>query len=331
MTGIQGFVHARRALEMGFTTIRDCGDIGWLSVSLRNLVEEGFVEGPRILSCGKFLSTSGGHADFLPHWISRNDDISNVVDGPEEVLKAVRLQLKMRTDWIKFFATGGVMDPEDKQEFNEEELNIIINEAHNKGKPVCAHCIYSRGTLAAVKAGLDSVEHGSDLTEEIIDLMKKRDVFLIPTNAALSGIVKQGKEFGLPDMYIERTKPILQRHIESFKMALDSGIRIACGSDAGFNMICHGMNAKELELLVELGMSPMDAIITATRNSASALGLDNKVGTLEKGKFADLVVVNGDPLSDITILQDKDCISLVMKEGIIYKNILENTNYGGRT
>jgi len=322
MIGIKGFAHARKALEMGFTTLRDAGDVGYLSVSLRKAINMGIVEGPRIIASGQWLSATGGHADYLPYWITRTDDVSNVADGVEGILRAVRRQIKMKTDWVKLYVTGGIMDPEDKQEFNDAELMAAINEAHSKEKLVMGHCMYSKGTLASVKAGLDSVEHGTDLTEEIIDLMLKKETYLIPTLAVVSAIVTRGLSFGLPQVYVERFRPVLEKSRRSFQMALKAGVKIALGTDAGFNLMLHGENGIELEALVECGMTPMQALLAATRVAASALRLEDKLGTIEKGKLADIVVVNSDPLEDIKILQDKKNIVLVMKEGAVCINRL---------
>jgi len=322
LIGIKGFAHARRSLEMGFTTLRDVGDVGFLSVSLRDAVAKGVVEGPRIAASGQFLTTTGGHADALPCWVKRTDDESNVADGREGVLRAVRQQIKMKTDWIKFFATGGIMDPWDVQEFNDEELETIVNEAHDKGKRVCAHCMHPKGTLAAVKAGIDTVEHGSNLTEEIIDLMLQKGTFLVPTLYAPYANVHLGPEYGLPKIYTDACRPVFENHVKSFQRALEAGVKMALGTDCGYTPCVHGTNAFELELLVKFGMSPRNALLCATRNAAEALGMGDKLGTLEKGKWADLIVIGGDPLGDITILQRKENVVLVMKEGLVYRNSL---------
>ena len=322
MLGIKAFARARRSLEMGFTTLRDVGDFGYMSVALRDAVEAGLVEGPRILSSGQLLTTTGGHADFMPLWLNRNDDAINVADGVDGVLKAVRRQIKMRTDWIKFFATGGIMDPEDKQEFNDQELAAMIGEAHDKEKLVCAHCMHAQGTLAAVKAGVDTVEHGSELTQEIVELMVEKDTFLVPTLYAQLAVVNEGAAFGLPKEYVERFKPMTERGLKSFELAWGAGVKVALGTDIGYNMVYHGTSARELEFLVQQGLSPMEAIVTATRSSAVALRLNDKIGTIEPGKLADVVVVDGDPLAEVRVLQQKENISLVMKEGAIYVNKL---------
>jgi imidazolonepropionase-like amidohydrolase len=320
LRGIKGYAYARRALEAGFTTLRDVGDMGHVSVSVRNSINAGIVEGPRLVTCGQFLTTTGGHVDLMPLWLRRTDEVTNVADGVDGVVQAVRRQWKMKNDWVKFYATGGVMDPEDKQEFTDEEMVALVREAHSRDMPVCAHCMYAKGTLAALRAGIDSVEHGTDLTEEIVDLMMKNGTYLVPTLTAPDVIVTKGRDFGMPDWYIERMQPHLESQIRSFKMALQKGVKIATGTDAGFNAILHGTNASELQYLVRHGMTPMQAIVAATSSSAALLRKQNLLGTIEPGKLADVIVVDGNPLQDISTLQDKDKITLVIKEGAIQVN-----------
>jgi imidazolonepropionase-like amidohydrolase len=318
--GIKGFAHARRSLHMGFTTLRDVGDVGFLSVALRDTVAAGLVEGPRVVASGQFLTTTGGHADALPCWVKRDDEEANVADGREGVLRAVRRQIKMKTDWIKFFATGGIMDPWDEQEFNDQEIETLVQESHDKGRRVCAHCMHPKGTLAAVRAGIDTVEHGSNLTEGIIELMLKKGTVLVPTLYAPYANVHRGAEYGLPKIYTERCKPIFENHVKSFQRALKAGVKMALGTDCGYTPCIHGTNAFELELLVKYGMSPMDALLCATRNAADALGMGGTLGTVKKGNWADLIVIDGNPLKDIRVLQEKEKIVLVMKEGAVVRN-----------
>jgi imidazolonepropionase-like amidohydrolase len=320
LRGLKAFAYARRTLEAGFTTLRDVGDMGNVAVSVRNAIDSGIVEGPRVISCGQFLTTTGGHVDLMPLWLRRTDEVTNVADGVDGVVQAVRRQWKMKNDWVKFYATGGLMDPEDKQEFTDEEMVALVGEAHSRDMLACAHCMYAKGTLAALKAGLDSVEHGTDLTEEIVDLMVKNGTYLVPTLTAPDVIVTKGLEFGMPRWYIDRMQPHLDSQIRSFKMALQKGVKIATGTDAGFNAILHGANASELQYLVRHGMTPMQAIVAATSSSAALLRKQDELGTIEPGKLADIIVVDGDPLVDIAILQDKAKITLVMKEGSILTN-----------
>ncbi|MBN1318882.1 MAG: amidohydrolase family protein [Anaerolineales bacterium] len=320
LRGIKAYAYALRSMEAGFTTLRDVGDMGHVSVSVRNAINAGIVPGPRLLTCGQFLTTTGGHVDLMPLWLQRTDRVTNVADGVDGVLKAVRSQWKMKNDWIKFYATGGLMDPEDKQEFNDDELYALIGEAHSKEMRVCAHCMHAKGTLAAVKAGLDSVEHGTELTEEIVDLMVERGTYLVPTLYGPAAIVSEGQKMGLPETYTKKMQGVIQGHEKSFRLAHERGVKIALGTDAGFNAILHGGSAHELEALVRWGMTPMEAIVTATASSAALLGKDDQLGTIETGKLADIVVVDGNPLDDIRILQNKEAISLVLKDGVVQVN-----------
>ncbi len=322
MLGIQVFRRARRTLEMGFTTVRDVGDWGYATVALRDAIAGGIVEGPRVLSSGQMITATGGHADLMPLWLERTDDVTNVADGVDGVLKAVRRQVKMHVDWIKFFATGGVMDSYDEQEFTDEEMATLINESHSKGRRVCTHAVQSRGMLAAVKAGVDTVEHGSYLTEEITELMIEKGIYFVPTLYAPFSLVERGSEFGLPQAYVEKARPLLKPHFESFRLAHQAGVKIALGTDAGYTPCPHGTNAFELELMVDNGMSEMESIVAATRTAAEALGLAEKLGTIAQGKWADLIVVDGNPLEEIKTLQREEKIALVMKEGSIFMNRL---------
>jgi imidazolonepropionase-like amidohydrolase len=247
--------------------------------------------------------------------------MSHAADGVDGALRAVRQQIKMRTDWVKVCATGGAsINTWDKQQFSDAELRCIIEEAHAKARFVAAHCVHAKGTLAAVREGVDTIEHGCNLTEETIDLMLKKGTYLVPTLYAPSALADRGTEYGFTQAAVETCRAILEPHQKSFKMALSAGIRIAFGTDAGYNPAIHGTNAYELQLLVENGMTPMDAILTATRNAASALRMDDKLGTIGSGKLADIVVVNGHPLEDIKILQDESKIAMVIKDGSIHVN-----------
>ncbi|MFH1091329.1 MAG: amidohydrolase family protein, partial [Pseudomonadota bacterium] len=257
----------------------------------------------------------------MPPWLVRTDLLYPTVDGVDSVLRAVRQSVKMNTDWIKFTATGGgSINTWDKQQFNDEEMKALINEAHEKARPVSAHCMWAKGTLAAVKLGADTVEHGGELTPEILELMIKKGIFLIPTLYAPQTIAQRGHEFGFSPERVENVKKTAEKHAKSFRLALEAGVKIALGTDAGYGPPIHGTNAYELQLLVENGMSPMQALMSATSTAAQLMRLHDKIGTVEKGKLADIIVVDGNPLADITILQKKERIGLVMKEGTVYIN-----------
>jgi imidazolonepropionase-like amidohydrolase len=320
MTTLRVHAHALRTLEMGFTTVRDCGDYGFVTVALRDAIESGIARGPRIVSSGQILSCTGGHADFMPSFLKRTDDESNVADGVPGVLAAVRRQVKMTTDWVKYMATGGIMDSYDEQEFTDEENRALVGEAHSKGRPVIAHACYARGTRAAVEAGVDTIEHGEGITEELAELMAKRGTALVPTLYAGYGTVVLGARANLPEAYRKRAEPHMIQARASTLLARAKGVRIGLGTDSGYGACSHGTNAMELQLRVELGIPPMEVLVSATRVSAQVLRLGDRLGTLEAGKWADLVVVNGDPLEDVRILQEQKNIALVMKQGAIHVN-----------
>ncbi|MFH1091331.1 MAG: amidohydrolase family protein [Pseudomonadota bacterium] len=323
LIGVKGFARARKALEMGFTTLRDAGDIGHLAVSLREAINSGVVEGPRIIAGGRYLSATGGQGDLLPPWLQRTDAAGNVADGADEIRKYVRQQIKMNNDWIKFAATGtGLRAAWDEQQFSDEEMKVIVGESHAKGRKVFAHCGYFKGTLAAVRAGVDSVEHGCERTEELCDLMVEKGTFLVPTLIAVNSLVQGGERLGFSAQIQENYRHMLESQVRSFKTALEAGVKIALGTDAGLPTVPHGASASELELLVRYGLRPMQAIMAATSQAASCLKMEDKLGTVEEGKLADLVVVQGDPLEDIKVLQVRENIKMVLKEGAVYVNRL---------
>lgn len=318
LIALKGFARARQALGMGFTTLRDVGDIGHLGVSLRDAIDGGLVEGPRIVACGENFSATGGTTDFLPDWISRNDVPNRVVDGADEIRRMVRSLVKNRVDWIKFIATGTIGPTAIAQEFTDDEIAVIVAEARDRGKPVCAHACYERGALALARAGVDSIEHGCELSDETIELMLANGTFLVPTLCLFHSIVADGAALDIPPLLVELARKKLDAHVASYRKALAAGVSIAVGSDIGSPACPHGTSARELGLLVEFGMTPMQALVAATAESARMLRRDHEIGTIETGKLADLVVVNGDPLADIRVLQDEARIEIVLKGGEPY-------------
>jgi imidazolonepropionase-like amidohydrolase len=320
LIGIKGLARAQLALGMGFTTLRDAGDIGHLGVSLRDSIASGLVEGPRILACGENFSATGGTTDFLPDWIVRRDVPPRVFDGVTELRRAVRTLAKNRVDWIKFIATGTLGPTALEQEYSDEEIAAIVDESHARGKPVAAHACFGKGANALARAGVDSIEHGCALDEETLALMLERDIFLVPTLSLFASIVRDGVELDLPARVIEAAKVKLDEHVASFQRALAAGVSLAAGSDIGSPACAHGRSARELSLMVEFGMSPLQAIRTATRESARLLRIDDLVGTLTAGRRADLVVVDGDPVADIRVLEDERRIALVVRDGRIVRD-----------
>lgn len=324
--GVVAYAYAQMALEMGFTTLRDVGEVvgaDYSVIALRDAIHLGIVQGPRIFASGPFLSTTCGHGGMpaLPLWLSRTDAAAKwIVDTPDECLKAVRERIKMGADLIKIFGSGGISDSFNRQEFNDEALKVIVAEAHSKGRPVAAHLEFPEGIVACVNAGIDTVEHGWILNEEAIEAMLKKKTTLVPTLSAVWNLFYgDAKAMGLPQSYIEMgKKTVCEPALKSVRMAYEAGVKIAMGTDCGYPPCRHGTNAKELELLVSIcGMSPMEAIVTSSKNCAQTLHMESKLGTLEPGKLADVLVVDGDPLEDIKLLQEKSNILMVMKGGSV--------------
>jgi imidazolonepropionase-like amidohydrolase len=331
MYAIKAAVYAKRDLEAGFTTVRAVGDPGYLGISLRDAVKKGIVQGPRILTAGRALSITGGHGTFFPPWIHPDDDLSFglFADGVEEVRKAVRSLIGSGVDVIKLLATGGVMDVITKpgaQNFNFEEISAAVEEAHKLGKKITAHVEGLSGAKDCIRAGVDSLDHGIELDEEAVAMMREKGIFLIPTLLAPYNIAENGIKGGIPEYVVKKDLGVVGVHMNSFKKAYAAGVKIAMGTDTGTPFSRHGGNAKELELMVNNGMSPMEAIIATTRTASEAIGLSDQIGTLEKGKLADVLVIDGDPLKDITILQHGNLLKYVLKEGV---KVVENCKREG--
>jgi len=314
-------VYARRTLEAGFTTCRDLGSGEFIDVALRKAINSGKIPGPRLFVAGHALSATGGHADlsgFSPYL--HFDNFNGVVDGADEIRKKIRWNIKFGADLIKFTATAGVLSEEESvgaPQFSAEEMKTIVEEAAMWGRKVAAHAHGTEGIKRAVQAGVTSIEHGSILDDEAIAMMKERGTYLVPTIYAGYAVEEHGKEWKLPDRLIEKARAINVKKMEGFRKAIHAGVKIAYGTDAG--VFPHGENAKDFRYLVELGMTPMQAIQTATVGAADLLGHSDKIGSVQPGKFADIVAVGVDPLKDINALEK---VGFVMKSGVIYKNDL---------
>jgi len=315
MIALKAARHANLTLLAGVTTVRDLGSVDGISGSLRDAVNQGLVAGPRIVGANQAVCITGGHG-----W-----QFSRQADGADEVRQAVREQIRAGADAIKIIATGGVLtqgvEPGSPQ-FTFEELKAAAEEAHKAGRRIAAHAQGNEGIKNALRAGFDTVEHGIFLDEEAIALFMEKKAILVPTLSAPFNIMEKGEKSGIPAFIIEKTQRVKDTHVESMKMAHKAGIPIASGADAGTPFNCHGDNLRELELLVGIGLSPMDAIASATRIASETLGLGGRIGTLEPGKLADLIVVEGDPLEDIAVLQRKDRIVAVMKDGQFFKRTI---------
>jgi imidazolonepropionase-like amidohydrolase len=299
---------ARRTLEAGFTTVRDLGFRDHGVFALKQAIEAHLLPGPRILASGLAICMTGGHARF----------IGREADGPSEVIAAVREQLAAGADVIKFIASGGVLTPgtsPDCAQFTPDELAAGMAEARRAGRRVAAHAHGAEGMKQAVKAGAHSIEHATLMDDEAMALMRQQGVYMVPTLSALATTAECGLQCGIPDTAVVKARSMRARHEASFKKAYRSGIPIALGTDAGTPFNYHGENAQELERMVALGMSPMEAILAATSAAATLLGLVQSIGTVEPGKVADLVVVEGNPLKRISTLQDSERIAGVMQAG----------------
>lgn len=303
---------ARRTLLAGVTSVRDMGGKDGIDLALRDAIRSGLVSGPRMLASGRVICMTGGHG-----W-----QLGQEADGPDEVMKAAREQIKAGADIVKLMATGGVMTPDVEpgtEQFTEEELRTGIQEAHKAGRKTATHAMGTQGILNALRAGIDSIEHGVFLNEEAITLMVKRGVPLVPTLSALYHIESRGVEAGIPAFAVEKTLRIKPFHLESVRMAREAGVRVAMGTDAGTPFNMHGENLGELQRLVEVGYSPQEAMRAGSQIAAEVMALGEELGTIEEGKLADLIVVEGDPLEDIGLLLGAEAIRLVMQGGKLVK------------
>jgi imidazolonepropionase-like amidohydrolase len=325
-SAVRSTAYAKRTLEAGFTTIRNVGADGGADVALKRAINEGIVPGPRIWTARHGLSITGGHGDqggLRPDLGVRATWENGIVDTPEEAAKAVRYQHKYGADLIKFTATGGVLsigDSGDLQQFTDAEMKSIVETAHLLGMKVAAHAHGKRGMEAAIRAGVDSIEHGTYLDAETIRLFKERGTYLVPTIIAGKTVAEMAKKPGALHPSVrekaERIGPLIQ---DAFRRAYAGGVKIAFGTDSGVSN--HGENAREFGYMVEAGMPAIEAILSATRNAADLLGASDRVGSLQAGRFADVIAVAGDPLKDIGLLQR---ITFVMKGGVIYKQAVDD-------
>lgn len=315
--------HARRTLMAGFTTVRDLGDAYNVTVSLRNAIARGLVPGPRIFTSAKSLATTGGHADptngYASHLMGRPGPREGVVNGVAAAREAVRQRYKDGADLIKLTATGGVLSlakSGDNPQFMADELQAIVATAKDYDMAVTVHAHGAEGMKRAVLAGVDSIEHGTYLDDEVIALMKERGVYLVPTISAGMFVAEKARVDGyFPEVVrpkAARIGPMIQ---DTFAKAYRAGVPIAFGTDSGVSP--HGDNAREFVFMVEAGMPAMEAIRCATVHAAKLLRAEEDLGVVEAGKYADLIAVRGDPLADVSLLQS---VAFVMKGGEVYKH-----------
>lgn len=312
---------AQKTLMAGFTTVRDLGGTG-VNISLRNAINQGIVVGPRIFTAGKSIATTGGHADptngYRKDLMGDPGPKEGVINSPEEGRQAVRQRYKDGSDLIKITATGGVLSiakDGSGPQFSDAELKAIIVTARDYGMQVAAHAHGAEGMKRAVLAGVTTIEHGTKMTEEVMDLMKQRGTYYVPTITAGKFVADQAKVAGYyHPAVVPKALEIGPQIQETFRKAYRKGVKIAFGTDAG--VFPHGGNAKEFTYMVEAGMPPMEAILSATAVNATVLGIADKTGTLEKGKLADIIATEENPLENIATLEN---VIFVMREGVIYK------------
>ncbi len=318
--GIRGAAHAKITLEAGFTAIRNVGAGNYADAALRDLIEEGVVPGPRMWVATRGLGATGGHAD-INGWSSdlRLPGTAEIADGVDELRKAVRTQIKNGADLIKVTATGGILSVGDAvthQQYSLEELEAIVETAGMLGVKVAAHAHSPLGMNDAIRAGVASIEHGSLVDDEGIRLMKERGTFMVPTLYTLDFIIEEGASNGVPQYAIDKATAIAKQQRERLSAAFHAGVKFAYGTDAA--VFPHGRNARDFRILVEeLDVQPIDAIRTATVNAAELIGIGDRAGTLEPGKWADVIAVAGNPLEDITLLEN---VRFVMKGGVVVKS-----------
>jgi imidazolonepropionase-like amidohydrolase len=322
---IWGVRNARDTLMAGFTTCRDMGPTWpYVDVDLRKAIDEDAVPGPRLQVAGNYVSSTGGAGDARQFSIYVDVPIvRNLADGPDEVTKAVRTNFKNGADFVKILATGAVfsvgIEP-GRRQYSDAELQAAVEEANRWGRPVAAHAHGAEGIKAAIRAGVWTIDHGSELTDEIVATLKKSSTtFYVPTLVSTRDFAAEGAGRNIPSSELERDRKMQVIAEDGFRRAVAAGLPIGFGTDAA--VIPHGKNAREFVVRVRLGQTPMGAIVSGTRTSAEILGWGDRVGTVEAGKLADIVAVPGDPLSDIAFMER---IRFVMKGGVVYRDELSS-------
>jgi imidazolonepropionase-like amidohydrolase len=316
--------NARTTLLAGFTTVRNVGASEWVDIGLRNAIDRGLTDGPRMLTAAKALGATGGHCDPTDGWApaavpNEPDYRQGIANSPDGFRQAVRYMLKQGADLIKVCATGGVLsltDDVDTPQLTQDELNALVDEAHSLHRKVAAHAHGDTGARRAVLAGVDSIEHGSFLKDDTLDLMKSRGTYLVPTLIAPASLLENfDRGMQVPERIKEKARAAAASVNVAFRHAVERGVKIGFGTDAG--VYEHGQNAREFELMVANGATPALALRAATSADADLLGIAARLGSIETGKMADLVAVPGDPLRDISTMRK---VFFVMKEGRIYRH-----------
>jgi imidazolonepropionase-like amidohydrolase len=321
LQALRGAHSAKKMLMAGFTTVRDLSAPAFINVAIRQAFEQNLAVGPRVLAAGMSLTVPGGHGDsyYRPDVsVSRE----GIVNGPEEARRTVREWVKMRVDLIKLLVTGGVMTDGSEVgalQWTPDELQAAISQAHQLGKKVAGHCHGGIGVKEAVRAGIDTIEHGTMLDEEAVSLMAKNGTFHVPTIVAGHQIVVHGTAGGIAPHVVRKGEQIGEWHRKSVRMSRENGVKVAFGTDCGTPFNRPGENAQELQLMVECGFTPAEALESATRIAAEACGLSDTIGTLAEGKAADIIVVKGDPLNDARAVAESKNIAWVVKGGSVVR------------
>jgi imidazolonepropionase-like amidohydrolase len=318
----QSLRYVDRTLMAGFTTVRDLGGTG-VNISLRNAINKGYVKGPRIFTAGKSIATTGGHADptngYRKNLMGDPGPENGVVNGPDDCMKAVRQRYKEGSDLIKITASGGVLSVAksgENPQFTETEIKAIVATAKDYGFKVAAHCHGAEAMKRAVRAGVNSIEHGTFMDDETMDLMKQYGTYYVPTITAGKGVGDSARKQGYyPEVVAKKAIAIGPKIQSTFAKAYKAGVKIAFGTDAG--VYAHGRNWLEFVYMNEVGMPVLETIKTATVNAADLLGVSDILGTIEKGKLADIIALEGDPQKDV---QSFSRVKFVMKDGVVYKN-----------
>lgn len=321
-SAISGVVNAKRTLEAGFTTVRNVGAGGFADIAVRDAINSGEIIGPRVLAAGPSLGITGGHCDsnLLPPEYEQSSD--GVADGPWAVRTAVRRNIKYGADVIKFCGTGGVLSKGTSigaQQYTFEEMAALVDEAHLLGRKVAVHAHGTKGIKTAILAGVDSVEHASLIDDEGIRLAKKNGTYLSMDIYVSDYILSEGAAAGILEESLAKERQVGSAQRENFAKAVKAGANIAFGTDAG--VYPHGDNARQFAYLVRYGMTPMQAIQTATINTATLFGVDSMTGSISSGKSADIIAVDGNPLGDIRLLES---VGFVMKTGVVYVDEITN-------
>ena len=315
---VSAHIYARRTLLAGFTTIRDVGAGEFIDVALRNAINNGTVAGPRMQVATLTVGSTGGHGDitgFSPY--VKFGQFSGIADGEAEIRKLVRFEVKNGADLIKMLASAGVLSEEESvgaPQFTQEEMNAVVDEARMWGRKVAAHAHGAEAIKRALRAGVASVEHASLIDDEGIRLAKEKGAYLVMDIYNDDYIMAEYKRLGYPQKILDKEASVGRLQRESFRRAVQAGVKLAFGTDAG--VYPHGWNGKQFAKMVEWGMTPMQAIQSATTNAADLLGWSDRVGSIQPGRYADIVAVDGDPLRDITELER---VKFVMKGGVVYK------------